>query len=93
MFDPSKASQAKLDALAKKRAQASVKEKCIQLVPMELQEGLLIDVKEVQCGDPNCSPIDTVITMVWAEGGENIFLQIRLIYVCAMCIASCTLFI
>jgi hypothetical protein len=71
MFDPSKQSQAKLEALTKKRAQASVKEKCLQLVPMELQEGLLIDVKEVQCGDPNCSPIDTLISLVWTEGGTS----------------------
>ena len=69
MFDPAKASQAKLAAAAKKRAEANVKEKCIQAVPMDLQEGLLIDVKEVICGDPSCAPVDTVITLVWKDGG------------------------
>ena len=27
--------------------------------------GLLIDVKEVQCGDPQCAPIDTIFTLIW----------------------------
>lgn len=71
MFDPSKASKAKLVAAAKKRAEASVREKCIQLIPMELQEGLLIDAKEVVCGDPSCAPVDTVITLVWESGGKT----------------------
>jgi len=35
--------------------------------------GLLLDVKEVQCGDPNCAPIDTVFTLVWSEGGRGVF--------------------
>ena len=33
----------------------------------------MIDVKEVICGDPNCAPIDTVITLVWKDGGRGIF--------------------
>ena len=69
MFDPEKAKQAKLDAANKKKAIANVKGQCLQLIPMELQEGLIIDVKEIICGDPSCAPIDTVVTMVWNSGG------------------------
>ena len=74
MFDPSKASKAKLAAAAKKRAEANVREKCLQLIPMELQEGLIVDVKEVACGDPSCAPIDTMVTLVWESGGEKKYL-------------------
>ena len=69
MFDPTKASKAKAEAAEKKKAATAVKEKCIKLIPIDLQEGLLIDVKEVICGDPSCAPVDTVITLVWGEGG------------------------
>jgi len=33
----------------------------------------MIDVAEVQCGDPNCAPIDTVFTFVWQSGGKGVF--------------------
>ncbi len=37
--------------------------------------GLLLDVKEVICGDPSCAPVDTVFTLVWGttEGGRGVF--------------------
>ena len=40
---------------------------------MDLQTELLIDVKDVVCGDPSCAPIDTVITLVWNNGGRGMF--------------------
>jgi len=42
-------------------------------LPPSSYPGLLLDVKEVACGDPNCSPIDTVFTLVWSEGGRGVF--------------------
>jgi hypothetical protein len=30
-----------------------------------VQQACLISVQEVQCGDPNCSPIDTVVTLTF----------------------------
>ena len=41
-----------------------------------LQENLLINVVEQVCGDPNCSPVDTVVTLTWSNydsGGRGIF--------------------
>jgi hypothetical protein len=35
--------------------------------------GLLIDINEVICGDPSCAPVDTIITLVWANGGRGVF--------------------
>lgn len=43
-------------------------------VPAPLQDGLMLDVKDVQCGDPSCGgPVDTVFTLVWADGFRGIF--------------------
>ena len=30
-------------------------------------------MKEVICGDPECAPVDTVVTMVWEDGGRGMF--------------------
>ena len=40
---------------------------------MECSEKLLIDISEVVCGDPNCAPIDTVVSLVWETGGRGIW--------------------
>jgi hypothetical protein len=42
-----------------------IEDLCLELVPPNLSAGLTIDVQEVQCGDPKCSPIDTVITLLY----------------------------
>lgn len=43
------------------------------LVPPPLRrDGLEIFVKEVQCGDPNCAPIDTTVTFLFASGGNGL---------------------
>lgn len=73
MFDPSKLSKQKEEKVLKRKAYTSVKEWCLQCVPPDIQIGLMIDVKEVVCGDPSCSPVDTVITLVWKDGGRGIF--------------------
>lgn len=52
MFNPAEREKAK-SALKEKKAQTNrVSELAAQLIPVDIQEGLLIDVKEVQCGDP-----------------------------------------
>lgn len=44
-----------------------------QIVPMDCSKGLLVDISEVVCGDPNCAPIDTVVTLVWESGGKGMW--------------------
>lgn len=53
------------DAEERKAACARVEEMCLNLVPQELREDVQISVQEVQCGDPNCAPIDTAITVIF----------------------------
>jgi hypothetical protein len=52
MFNPSEREKAKAALKEKKAQTAKVSELASQLIPLDIQEGLLIDVKEVQCGDP-----------------------------------------
>jgi hypothetical protein len=41
--------------------------------------GLLVDVKEVICGDPECAPIDTMVTIgIYVYECIHIFLRIYL---------------
>lgn len=37
----------------------------LEFVPEEIRGEVQISVQEVQCGDPNCAPIDTAITLVF----------------------------
>jgi len=73
LFNPQAAAEKKAAQLAKKKIQLEVKGFVSDCIPPNLQDGLLIDVKEVVCGDPSCAPIDTVITLVWETGGRGIF--------------------
>jgi len=73
MFDPAKVKGEKAAKAAIKRALADLTLWSNLLVPASLQEGLIVDVKEVQCGDPSCAPIDTVFTFVWQSGGRGMF--------------------
>ena len=73
MFDPTKSKAAQAEKAKKKKIYAELTNWATSIVPVEIREGLMIDVKEVQCGDPDCSPIDTMITLVWKEGGRGMF--------------------
>lgn len=37
----------------------------LDLVPPELRDDVQISAQEVQCGDPNCAPIDTTIAVIF----------------------------
>jgi hypothetical protein len=73
MFDPSNIERIKSEKQEKKRQSKAVKEMVLSLIPDEVKGTVNINVREIQCGDPNCSPIDTVITMVWESGGRGMF--------------------
>eukprot|EP00596_Hydrurales_sp_CCMP1899_P004228 CAMPEP_0119046092 /NCGR_PEP_ID=MMETSP1177-20130426/44335_1 /TAXON_ID=2985 /ORGANISM="Ochromonas sp, Strain CCMP1899" /LENGTH=252 /DNA_ID=CAMNT_0007018753 /DNA_START=101 /DNA_END=859 /DNA_ORIENTATION=- len=73
MFDPSKAVVEKAKKAQKKKIIGDLVEWCLTIIPIQLKEGLLVDVKEVICGDPECAPIDTMVTIVWTAGGRGMF--------------------
>jgi len=68
MFDPNSLAGRKA---TEKRRKIAIKDLTLwgmELVPEDLQEGLSIDVMDVQCGDPNCAPVDTLFTLLWSDG-------------------------
>ena len=42
-------------------------------VPTEHQSACQVHVQEVQCGDPTCAPIDTVVMIMFDSGGRGQF--------------------
>ena len=70
MFDPD---AVKLQG-EKRNLLNELSRKCYLLVPeepKELRQGLMLFTKEVQCGDPDCSPIDTIVTLVWGSNDDS----------------------
>ena len=54
MFDPEAAKNAKAIKAAKKKVTEGLKDLALSIIPPDLQEGLLLNVKEIICGDPEC---------------------------------------
>ena len=36
-----------------------------EAIPAEIRQGVTITVQEVQCGDPECAPIDTAVAIMF----------------------------
>ena len=36
-----------------------------EAIPAEIRRGVTVSVQEVQCGDPECAPIDTAIAIMF----------------------------
>mmetsp|Transcript_272 Transcript_272/g.370 ORF Transcript_272/g.370 Transcript_272/m.370 type:complete len:183 (+) Transcript_272:224-772(+) len=43
------------------------------LLPEEVKGECTVSVQEIQCGDPNCAPIDTAISLIFQSGGQGLF--------------------
>jgi hypothetical protein len=63
MFIPN--SNAVNEAAAIKAECSRVEQLCLELVPEDIRSACQISVTEVQCGDPNCAPIDTALTIIF----------------------------
>ena len=37
----------------------------LDIIPSKLRKDASVSVQEVQCGDPDCAPIDTAVTIVF----------------------------
>lgn len=65
MFLPENAAQANNAEKQRKAAFKKIEEWSLQLIPEPLRNDVTISVQEIQCGDPQCSPIDTAIAVVF----------------------------
>jgi hypothetical protein len=58
-------SDAVTEEMERKKAYARIEEWSIDLIPENSRTGVQISVQEVQCGDPECSPIDTAVAILF----------------------------
>lgn len=65
MFLPENAAQGNTAEKERKAAFKKIEEWSLKLIPEPLRNDVTISVQEVQCGDPQCSPIDTAIAVVF----------------------------
>lgn len=63
MFLPNANAAAEKEAA--KQMLAKVEGWSLEIISEDLRKDVEVSVQEVQCGDPECSPIDTVITIVF----------------------------
>lgn len=63
MFLPNRNTQSE-DAERRKHFQR-VEELCMEKMATDIRTNCILSVQEVQCGDPNCAPIDTLITLTF----------------------------
>ena len=65
MFLPENAAGANKADEARKAAFKDIEQWSIKLIPEPLRKDVTVSIQEVQCGDPQCSPIDTAIAIVF----------------------------
>ena len=51
--------------IVRKAAYVRIEAWTMALIPEQLREGVQLSVQEVQCGDPDCAPIDTAIAILF----------------------------
>jgi len=70
---PSADDQTQKDAEEKLRREAysKIESWASIAIPSEIRDGVDISAQEFQCGDPNCSPVDTAVTILFPSGGRG----------------------
>jgi len=63
MFMPGRDSQK--EQLQKQLTYKRVEDVATKCIPAAFRDAATVSVQEVQCGDPNCAPIDTVVTLLF----------------------------
>eukprot|EP00934_Nitzschia_sp_Nitz4_P007080 Nitzschia sp. Nitz4//scaffold1_size375055//176227//176860//NITZ4_000270-RA/size375055-augustus-gene-0.674-mRNA-1//1//CDS//3329541027//7070//frame0 len=73
MFLPGNQEEKKREEEARKIAFRNIENWSLELIPEAIRKDATISVQEVQCGDPECAPIDTAVTIVFESGCNGIF--------------------
>jgi hypothetical protein len=65
MFLPGNVSTLEKEAEERKAAFKRIEAWSLVIIPEKLREGVAVSISEVQCGDPDCAPIDTTVTIAF----------------------------
>lgn len=71
MFLPENIDKNAQEEKVRKEACTRVENWSLAAVPPAIRNGVQISVQEVMCGDPNCSPIDTAVAIIFPSGGRG----------------------
>lgn len=73
MFLPENVANKEKEDLERKTGFANIEKWSMEIIPETLRNEASVSVQEVQCGDPDCAPIDTAVTIVFTSGCNGIF--------------------
>mmetsp|Transcript_9670 Transcript_9670/g.20497 ORF Transcript_9670/g.20497 Transcript_9670/m.20497 type:complete len:189 (+) Transcript_9670:438-1004(+) len=71
MFNPEKLDEKKVAEQRRKRAYSKIDAWSLELMPERIRGEAQVSVQEIVCGDPECAPIDTLITIVFENGKDG----------------------
>lgn len=57
--------EARAAEMARREGYSRIEAWAIEAIPAEIRRGVQVSVQEVQCGDPECAPIDTAIAIMF----------------------------
>ena len=63
MFLPDSLGSQQKEAEERKKAYRQIETWGMELIPENFRANVLISVQEIACGDPQCAPIDTSVTI------------------------------
>ena len=50
---------------ARREGYSRIEQWALEAIPSAIRRGVTITVQEVQCGDPECAPIDTAVAIMF----------------------------
>ena len=50
---------------ARREGYSRIEQWATAAIPAEIRQGVTVTVQEVQCGDPECAPIDTAVAIMF----------------------------
>lgn len=70
MFLPDNLDQYEKEEKERKAALNRIEKWSLEMIPEEIRKDVFVAVREMACGDPSCSPIDTAITILFERCGR-----------------------
>lgn len=67
MFLPENLANKNKEAEERKTAFQRIEAWSMELIPEAIRNDANVSIQEVQCGDPQCAPIDTAVTIVFTR--------------------------
>ncbi|KAL7465479.1 hypothetical protein ACHAXS_005801 [Conticribra weissflogii] len=71
MFLPQNNADIRAAEQARREGYTRIEAWATEAIPAEIRRGVTITVQEVQCGDPECAPIDTAVAIMFPSGGRG----------------------